>query len=83
MIQNKVELKLLKILDLLHEQKINILDDRQVLYSDIQKIHSRVEVIYDTVKRSKGRDFAPNGVMIQTNKARTGVEQWVNKARYI
>ena len=75
MIQSKIELKLLKILDLLHDEKINILDNKQVLYSNIQKIHSRVEVIYDGIKRSKGRDFTPNGVMIQTNKTRTGVEQ--------
>ncbi len=78
MIQSKIELKLLKILDLLHEEKINILDNKQVLYSNIQKIHSRVEVIYDSIKISKGRDFTPKGVMITVNKTRTGVEQWVN-----
>ena len=75
MIQSKIELKLLKILDLLHEEKINILDNKQVLYSNIQKIHTKVEVIYDSIKTSKGRDFAPKGVMIPTNKTRTGVEQ--------
>jgi len=75
MIQSKIELKLLKILDLLHEEKINILDNKQVLYSNIQKIHSRVEVIYDTIRTSKGRDFTPNGVMLPVNKTRTGVEQ--------
>ena len=73
--QSKIELKLLKILDLLHDEKINILDNKKILYSDIHKIHSRVEVIYDTIKTSKGRDFTPNGVMIQVNKTRTGVEQ--------
>ena len=57
MIQSKIELKLLKILDLLHEEKINILDNKQVLYSNIQKIHSRVEVIYDSIKTSKGREI--------------------------
>ena len=75
MIQSKIELKLLKILDLLHEEKINILDNNQVLYSNIQKIHSRVENIYDTIKISKGRDFTPKGVMIAVNKRRIGVEQ--------
>ena len=75
MIQSKIELKLLKILDLLHEEKINILDNKQVLYSNIQRIHNRVEIIYDSIKTSKGRDFTPNGVMIQVNKTRTGVEQ--------
>ena len=81
MIQNKIELKLLKILDLLHEQKVRLIEEKPVLYSNLADIHTRVEVIYDTIKRSKGRDFTPNGVMIQTNKARTGVEQWVNKVK--
>ena len=75
MIQSKIELKLLKILDLLHEEKINILDNKQVLYSNIQKIQSRVEIIYDSIKTSKGRDLTPKGVMIPVNKTRTGVEQ--------
>ena len=73
--QSKIELKLLKILDLLHEQKVRLIEEKPVLYSSLAYIHSRVEIIYDTMKRSKGRDFAPNGVMIQTNKTRTGVEQ--------
>jgi len=76
--QNKIELKLLKILDLLYDEKINILDDKKILYSNIHKISSRVEVIYDTIRTSKGRDFTPNGVMLPVNKTRTGVEQWVN-----
>jgi len=75
MIQSKIELKLLKILTLLHEEKLKIVEGKNILYSDIHKIHSRVEVIYDTIKTSKGRDFTPNGVMIQVNKTRTGVEQ--------
>ena len=75
MIQNKIELKLLKILDLLHEQKVRLIEEKPVLYSSIADIHTRVEVIYDTIKSSKGRDFTPNGVMIQANKARTGVKQ--------
>ena len=73
--QSKIELKLLKILDLLHEQKVRLIEEKPVLYSSLAYIHSRVEIIYDTMKRSKGRDFAPNGVMIQINKTRTGVEQ--------
>ena len=73
--QSKIELKLLKILDLLHEQKVRLIEEKPVLYSSLAYIHSRVEVIYDTIKTSKGRDFTPNGVMIQVNKTRTGVEQ--------
>ena len=73
--QSKIEVKLLKILDLLHEQKVRLIEEKPVLYSSLAYIHSRVEIIYDTMKRSKGRDFTPKGVMIPTNKARTGVEQ--------
>ena len=73
--QNKIELKLLKILDLLYDEKINILDDKKILYSNIHKISSIVEVIYDTIRTSKGRDFTPKGVMIPVNKIGTGVEQ--------
>ena len=75
MIQNKIELKLLKILDLLHEQKVRLIEEKPIQYSSLSDIHTRVEVIYDTIKTSKGRDFTPKGVMIPTNKARTGVEQ--------
>jgi hypothetical protein len=75
MIQNKIELKLLKILDLLHDQKVRLIEEKPIQYSSLSDIHTRVEVIYDTIKRNKGRDFTPNGVMIPMNKARTGVKQ--------
>ena len=75
MIQNKIELKLLKILDLLHEQKVRLIKEKLINFSSLADIHTRVEVIYDTIKRSNGRDFAPKGVMIPMNKARTGVKQ--------
>jgi len=81
MIQNKIELKLLKILDLLHDQKVRLIEEKPVLYSSLADIHTKVEVIYDTINRSKGRDFTPNGVMIPMNKTRTGVGQWVNKVK--
>ena len=75
MIQSKIELKLLKIMELIHEQKVRLIEEKPVLYSSLADIHTKVEVIYDTIKRSKGRDFTPNGVMIQVNKTRTGAEQ--------
>jgi hypothetical protein len=75
MIQNKIELKLLKILELLHEQKVRLIEDKLINFSSLADIHTRVEVIYDTIKRSNGRDFTPKGVMIPMNKARTGVKQ--------
>jgi len=71
----KFEMKLVKILELFHEQKVRLIEEKPVLYSSLADIHTRVEVIYDSIKTSKGRDFTPKGVMIPTNKARTGVEQ--------
>jgi len=78
MIQNKIELKLLKILELLHKQKVRLIEEKLIDFSSLADIHTRVEVIYDTIKRNKGRDFTPKGVMIPMNKTRTGVKQWVN-----
>jgi len=78
MIQNKIELKLLKILELLHKQKVRLIEEKLIDFSSLADIHTRVEVIYDTIKRNNGRDFAPKGVMIPMNKTRTGVKQWVN-----
>ena len=42
----KFELKLLKIMELLHENKVRLLEDKPVLYTSIADIHSRVELIY-------------------------------------
>jgi len=75
MIQNKIELKLLKILELLHKQKVRLIEEKLIDFSSLADIHTRVEVIYDTIKRNKGRDFTPKGVMIPMNKTRTGVKQ--------
>ena len=71
----KFELKLLKIMELIHEQKVRLIEEKPIQYSSLSDIHTKVEVIYDTIKRSKGRDFTPNGVMIPMNKTRTGVGQ--------
>ena len=49
----KFELKLLKIMELIHENKMRLLDDKPVLYSSLSDIHSRVEVLYDTIKNNQ------------------------------
>ncbi|QGZ17881.1 hypothetical protein HTVC103P_gp13 [Pelagibacter phage HTVC103P] len=49
----KFELKLLKIMELLHENKVRLLEDKPVLYTSIADIHNRVELIYDTVKNNQ------------------------------
>jgi len=48
----KFELKLLKIMELIHEQKVRLIEEKPVLYSSLADIHDRVEVIYDTIKNN-------------------------------
>ena len=75
------ELKLLKIMDLLHENKLRILDDKPILYSSIADIHSRVELIYDTLKNNqyKPEYHNINGKFKEVNKVETKGGQWVNR----
>mgnify|MGYP003305704338 FL=1 len=81
----KFELKLLKIMELLHENKVRLLDDKPVLYSSIADIHNRVELIYDTIKNNqyKPEYHNINGEFKEMNKVETKGGQWVNKVRYI
>lgn len=81
----KFELKLLKIMELLHENKVRLLEDKPVLYTSIADIHNRVELIYDTVKNNqyKPEYHNINGEFKEMNKVETKGGQWVNKARYI
>jgi hypothetical protein len=42
MIQNKIELKLLKILELLHKQKVRLIEEKLIDFSSLADIHTRV-----------------------------------------
>lgn len=55
MIQNKIELKLLKILDLVHLAKLKLLDEEDITYAELHKIYNKVELIYDTIQQQKNR----------------------------
>ena len=81
----KFELKLLKIMELLHENKVRLLENKPVLYTSIADIHSRVELIYDTIKNNqyKPEYHNINGRFKEMNKVETKGGQWVNKVRYI
>ena len=81
----KFELKLLKIMELIHDNKMRLLDDKPVLYSSLSDIHSRVEVLYDTIKNNqyKPEYHSINGKFKEVNKVETKGGQWVNKVRYI
>ena len=39
MIQSKIELKLLKIMELIHEQKVRLIEEKPVLYSSLADIN--------------------------------------------
>ena len=81
----KFELKLLKIMELIHDNKLRLLDDKPVLYSSLSDIHNRVEVLYDTIKNNqyKPEYHGINGKFKEVNKIETKGGQWVNKVRYI
>ena len=77
----KFELKLLKIMDLIHENKMRLLDDKPILYSSLADIHSRVEILYDTIKNNqyKPEYHGINGKFKEVNKVETKGGQWVNR----
>ena len=66
----KFELKLLKILELLHEQKERLIEEKPILYSSITNIYERVEVLYDTIKNNqyKPESYNINGAFKEMNK---------------
>ena len=55
MIQSKIELKLLKILDLVHLAKLKLLDEEDITYAELHKIYNKVELDYDTIQQQKSR----------------------------
>ena len=69
----KFELKLLKIMELIHEQKVRLIEEKQVLYSSLADIHSRVEILYDTIKNNqyKPEYHGINGKFKEVNKVET------------
>ena len=71
----KFEMKLVKILELLHEQKVRVLEEKSVSYSSLQDIYSRIEILYDTIKNNQYRPeyYGVKGTMtIGTNTEQKG-----------
>jgi len=77
----KIEIKLLKILELIHNQKLRILNKDEILYTDLYEIYNKLNDVYTTVsnKRHRPEFFEVNGVFQEINNTRTKGEQWVNK----
>ena len=59
MIQSKIELKLLKIMELIHEQKVRLIEEKPVLYSSLADIHSRVELSMIVLRQVKAETLHP------------------------
>lgn len=75
----KFEMKLVKILELLHEQKVRVLEEKSVSYSSLQDIYSRIEILYDTIKNNQYRPeyYGVKGTMaIGTNTEQKGNNDW-------
>lgn len=51
--QLKIDLKLLTIMDLIHKQKLRVLDNKEILYSNLHDIYTRVELVYETLKENE------------------------------
>ena len=49
----KFEMKLIKILELLHEQKQRLIAEKPISYSSLSDIYNRVETLYDTIKNNQ------------------------------
>jgi len=49
----KFEMKLIKILELLHKQKERVVEDKPISYSSLSDIYNRVETLYDIIKNNQ------------------------------
>ena len=75
----KFEMRLVKILELLHEQKVRVLEEKSVSYSSLSDIYSRIEILYDTIKNNQYRPeyYGVKGTMtIGTNTEQKGNNDW-------
>jgi len=73
----KIEIKLLKTLDLIHNQKVRLLNKQEIKYEDLHKLYTRIEDIYSVVSNNRYRPefFEVNGMFQEINSIRTKGEQ--------
>ncbi len=77
----KFEMKLIKILELLHEQKERLIAEKPIQYSSLSDIYNRVETLYDTIKNNQYTPeyYGVKGTMtIGTNTEQKGNNEWTN-----
>ena len=73
----KIEIKLLKTLDLIHNQKVRLLNKQEIKYEDLHKLYTKIDDIYSVVSnnRYKPEFFEINGVFQEVKSIRTKGEQ--------
>jgi hypothetical protein len=73
----QLEVKLLKVLELIHIQKLNVLNKQDIKYEDLHKLYTRIEDIYSVVsnKRYRPEFFEVKGMFQEINNMRTKGEQ--------
>lgn len=49
----KVELKLHRVLNLLHKVKVKLINNKEVTLEEINNIYNRLDLIYDTMRANK------------------------------
>jgi hypothetical protein len=49
----QLEVKLLKVLELIHNQKLNVLNKKEILYTDLHNIYSKVDDMYSIVSNNR------------------------------
>ena len=69
----KTYLKLLKALDLIHAQKIKLLTKKEILYTDLHKIYSKIEEVYSIMSNKKHTPefYEVNAKFKEVNKIET------------
>lgn len=72
---NFIKLRLLKVLDLIHKEKVRVLKQKRLSYSRLHKMYEMIESVYDTL-HYKPEDMAEkmypiNGSLSSENISRT------------
>ena len=49
----KIELKLHRVLNLLHKLKVKLINNKEVTLEDINNIYNRLDIVYDTMRANK------------------------------
>jgi len=76
---NFIKLRLLKVLDLIHNEKVRVLKQKRLSYSRLHKMYEMIESVYDTLnykpEEMTEKIYHINGSLNTENISRTKREQ--------